>query len=194
MSSAATASAIVRKNVGKIAERIVANELEARGWRVTDLNKENGLSANADLLAASKGNVWQIQVKGASNYPEEKWWFGYGHCTQDSIDNKEPMFNSRKSFYVADIVVLVAVRSLTEYQCIVLRADDAERAAQMNLDRAFRKLTRKGTPRKPGKVWAYLDPTPREHERPPNQQKLARAERAILRRGLSAWDSLNRTN
>jgi hypothetical protein len=41
---------IDKRNVGRIAERIVANELEARGFRVTDLNRQ-GLAANADLLA-----------------------------------------------------------------------------------------------------------------------------------------------
>ena len=46
---------IARLNVGQIAERIVSNELEARGFRVSDLNRD-GLSANADLLAAG---YWQ---------------------------------------------------------------------------------------------------------------------------------------
>ena len=41
---------IHKGNVGRIAERIVSNELEFRGFRVSDLNKE-GTSANADLLA-----------------------------------------------------------------------------------------------------------------------------------------------
>lgn len=56
---------IGKSNVGGIAERIVANELEYRGFRVSDLNKE-GVSANADLLAVKGGKGWQIQVKGAS--------------------------------------------------------------------------------------------------------------------------------
>ena len=36
---------IGKSNVGRITERIVANELEYRGFRVSDLNKEGG-SAN----------------------------------------------------------------------------------------------------------------------------------------------------
>jgi hypothetical protein len=40
---------IVQRNVGRIAERIVSNELEARGFRVSDLNSD-GAAANADLL------------------------------------------------------------------------------------------------------------------------------------------------
>jgi HJR/Mrr/RecB family endonuclease len=64
-----------RHNVGRIAERIVSNELEYRGFRVSDLNKE-GTAANADLLAARDGKTWQIQVKGTSGT-----WFDYGYCT-----------------------------------------------------------------------------------------------------------------
>jgi len=43
-------------NVGRIAERIVANELEAYGFRVSDLNKD-GMAANADLVAISRGRT-----------------------------------------------------------------------------------------------------------------------------------------
>lgn len=43
-------SAINQDNVSRIAERIVANELEFRGFRVSDLNRER-TSENADLLA-----------------------------------------------------------------------------------------------------------------------------------------------
>jgi hypothetical protein len=59
-------TSINRRNVGRIAERIVANELEFRGFRVGDLNKE-GISANADLIAVKDGEPRQTQVKGASN-------------------------------------------------------------------------------------------------------------------------------
>ena len=64
-------------NVGRIAERIVSNELEFRGFRVSDLNKE-GTSANADLLAVRDGKTWQIQVKGATE--DNGWWVSYGYC------------------------------------------------------------------------------------------------------------------
>src|SRR5579862_621026 len=110
-------------NVGRIAERIVANELEARGFRVSDLNKD-GVSPNADLLAVSDRRSLQIQVKGAFNSPKDRLWVSYGYCTQQIIDRKEPMFNRRKSgFYKAEFVVLVAVRSLIDYLCFVLPID-----------------------------------------------------------------------
>jgi Holliday junction resolvase len=57
---------INKRNVGRIAERIVSNELEARGFRVSDLNSD-GTAANPDLLAVSPNQTFQIQVKGASH-------------------------------------------------------------------------------------------------------------------------------
>jgi hypothetical protein len=141
-------------NVGRLAERIVANELEWREFKVSDLNKD-GLSPNADLVAAKGGKTWQVQVKGATN-KSDKWWIEYGFCTDEIIERRAPMFNRRQSFYKADIVVLVAVRSPRDYRCIVLTAADAERAANINLDRDYRTLTRKGEKKKPHKVWVLL--------------------------------------
>ena len=137
---------INKHNVGRIAERIVSNELEFLGFRVSDLNKE-GTSANADLLAAKDGKTWQIQVKGATY---DGWWFGYGYCTEAIIAGKGTgegrMFNrcSTSSFYRAEIVVLVSVKSPREYSCLVLPVETAEKAAQENLDREYRTLTKKG--------------------------------------------------
>lgn len=152
---------ISRTNVGRIAERIVANELEARGFRVSDLNSD-GTAANADLLAVSPSLTLQVQVKGSAN-PNHPWWVGYGFCTDPIIakQNNETMFNRRSSFYRATHVILVAVRSPKEYSCIVLPVDVAEAAAQMNIDRDYRTLTRGGKPKKPGKVWLELEPRPK---------------------------------
>src|SRR4051794_38966720 len=113
----ANAPSINKRNVGRISERIVYNELEYRGFRVSDLNKD-GISANADLVAAKEGRTCQIQVKGAT---ADGWWFGYGHCTDEIIAGKETMFNrSKNNFYEAQIVVLVSVKSSNECQCLVL--------------------------------------------------------------------------
>lgn len=144
------------KNVGRIAERIVANELEYCGFRVTDLNKE-GTSANADLLAARGERTLQIQVKGASQQRTKKgwehWWVQYGYCTEENISKAQRMFNRKTSFYTAQFVILAAVRTPHEYTCVVLPVKVAENLAQLNLDREFRTTTFKGTPHKPHKVW-----------------------------------------
>lgn len=71
------------------------------------------------------------------------------------------MFNRRKDFYRADVVVLVAIRSLTEYSCVVLPIDIAERAAQLHLDAGYRKGPKAGQPRKPHKTVIVLHPSPR---------------------------------
>jgi hypothetical protein len=66
-----------KESVGSIAERIVANELERRGFHVTILKTG---TPNADLKAERDGRVWYIQVKGASQLKTrsgwEDWWVG----------------------------------------------------------------------------------------------------------------------
>jgi hypothetical protein len=151
---------IAKHNVGRIAERIVANELEFRGFRVSDLNSD-GTAANADLLAVSPSSTFQVQVKGSAN-TEGPWWVEYGFCNDEIIANsREPMFNRRNSFYKANLIVLVGVRSAKDYSCVVLPVDEAERAAQLNLNREYRTLTRAGTAKKPHKVWIALESRPR---------------------------------
>jgi hypothetical protein len=178
---------INKNNVGRIAERIVSNELECLGFRVSDLNSD-GTSANADLLAVGHGKTLQIQVKGATNAEKDKyWWIQYGYCTDEIInDRKKPMFNRRSSFYEADYVILVAVRSPHEYCCVVLRVEEAERIAQINIDRGYRTPKRDGTPKKPGKVWVRIDGSPNERKSSPLRDK----ERRILRRNKNKWGNL----
>jgi len=179
-------SEVSAKNIGKIAERIVANEFEVRGFRVSDLNKD-GQSANADLIAVGLGRVWQIQVKGATNTAKDGpwWWVEYGFCNQNVISRKGPMFNRKSSFYKADIVVLVAVRSPKDYCCIVLTVSSAEEAAQLNLDRDYRVPTKRVEPKKPYKVWVGLDPRPKENSIP-----LRDTERQILESHRDNWSIL----
>jgi hypothetical protein len=148
---------ISKGNVGRIAERIVANELEFRGFRVSDLNSD-GTAANADLLAVSPNLTLQVQVKGASNV-KEPWWVEYGFCTSEIIASpSETMFNRKNSFYKANLIVLVAVRSAKDYCCIVLPVAEAERLARLNIDREYR--TKEGEAKKPHKVWVALEPRP----------------------------------
>lgn len=178
-----TSCGINKHNVGRIAERIVANELEYRGFRVSDLNKE-GTSANADLIAAKDGKTWQIQVKGATE--DNGWWVGYGYCNEAVIAGKEHMFNRKLGFYEAQIVVLVSVKSPKEYECVVLNARDAEKAAQLNLDREYRTSRKDGSPKKPGKVWSALDYIP--NTKNPARTHSYEEEQRILRTGWNHWD------
>jgi len=146
-----------QKNVGRIAERIVANEFEARGFRVSDLNKD-GIAANADLVAISPDQTLQIQVKGASNGAKERWWIGYGHFSEKFILGTERLFNRGNSFYKASVVVFVAMRSLTEYSCVIMPIKKAEQAADLHRE-SFRA---KKWPH--GKSHMSLEPPPRALE------------------------------
>lgn len=176
---------INKTNVGRIAERIVSNELEYRGFRVSDLNKE-GPSANADLLAAKDGNTWQIQVKGATE-GNDGWWFNYGRCNEAIIEHKETrMFNRSSSFYEAKIVVLVSVKSPIEYCCAVLPVESAEKAVQINLDREYRTRRKDNRPKRPGPVWSSLNWIP---ERTTDERKDSfKAEQEILQSHRDKWD------
>lgn len=175
---------INRHNVGRIAERIVSNELESRGFRVREWNKE-GPSANADLLAAKDGKTWLIQVTGATE-GGEGWWVNYGFGTQQIIDREKTMYNSVESFYLAQVVVLVSVKSVSEYKCVVLPVTEAEKAAQINLDHSYRNSKKDGSKKKPGKVWVSLGylPKPKDESRLP----LLEAEQEILNRYIDAWN------
>ena len=170
-------------SVGKIAERIVMNELGVRGYQVTDLNKD-GLRANADILASKDGKVWQIQVKGATNKPEGRWWVQYGHCDTEIINGKAKVFNRKKSFYTAQYVILVAVRSPSVYRCFVLPVEEAEKVAQLGLDRGYRELRRDGGIHQPGKMWTVVEKSSRDRI---NDSRLDE-ERKILQASENCWD------
>jgi hypothetical protein len=182
---------MTKHNVERIASRIVANELEFRGFRVTDLNKD-GLSANVDLLAASGGRCLQIQVKGASQIKRpngwEDWWVGYGYADAKVVAGSKPMFNRViGSFYKADTVALVAVRTPNEYRAVILPVADAEAAAQVNLDHAFRTLTLNGGTRSPdAKASVYLDRIP--NVRDATRQPLLEDELKILQPYIDNWN------
>jgi hypothetical protein len=130
-------------------------------------------------------------VKGATN--GARAWVQYGFCNDAIIKTpKSKMFNRKKSFYKADFVVLVGIRSVTEYRCVVLPVREAEKAAQTNLNREYRTPTLGGHERKTHKVWAWLDPAPREHKKPAHILKLVLKERAILKRYEGNWGALTR--
>ncbi len=158
------AHGINKTNVGKIAERIAANEIEARDFTVRDLNLER-LAANVDLIAGKKGRTWQIQVKGSTYDKRHGWWFSYGFCTEEHIAKCDlPFFNRHTGAFHADVVVLVCVKTPKEYQCVVLPIGVAEAAVQTNLA-LFRMKKYDGSGHKPGKVTFRFYPKKRREPR-----------------------------
>jgi hypothetical protein len=178
---------IGNESIGRIAERIVANELEFNGFLVRDLNLE-GISANVDLLAVKNGKIWQIQVKGSrfDSKFENGWWFHYGYCKEEHIHSKDKrMFNRVDNSFRADVVVLVCFKSPMDYQCLVLPVDIAEKAAQLNLDYAYRTKKKDGSDKKPSVVWmAFYVP-----ERTTDEKKQAiQREIDLIERFKDKWD------
>jgi hypothetical protein len=142
------------------------------------------------LLAAKNGKTLQIQVKGASTTEKDGWWFGYGHCTEAILQYEESMFNrSTSSFYRAEIVVLVSVKSPNDYSCLVLPEKNAEEAAQINLAREYRIKKKNGTPKKPGPVWVSLDWIPPKMT--DERKRSFEAERKLLQPYRDRWDVLD---
>ena len=182
---------IGKGSIGRIAERIVANELEFHGFQVRDLNLED-LAANVDLLAVKEEKIWQIQVKGArfdTNFPNG-WWFHYGYCKPEHIaSNNEPMFNRAKGSFRADVVVLVCIKSPHEYQCIVLPVEKAEEAAQINLSYAYRTKMKDGSDKKPSVVWmAFHVPKTSDEKKEAMQREIEMIKGYLGADGKGRWD------
>lgn len=175
---------INRGNVGRIAERIVANELESRGFRISDLNKE-GTSANADLLAVKDGKALQLQVKGST---DDGFWVSHGFATQEKIDGHKPMYNSADSFYRANFVILVCVKAASQYRCVVLPAELAEALAQLCVEYSYRLPNRDGSKKKPGKTVVSPDYVP--NSKNSDRLRMMQAEHIILQPYIDRWEIL----
>jgi hypothetical protein len=79
------------------------------------------------------------------------------------------------------------VLSPKEYSSIVLAVQIAEEAAQLNLNRQYRTLTRKGgVAKKPGIVWIAPDFPPKPRD--PSRKDLWEAERRLLEPCRDNWE------
>ncbi len=181
---------INKSNVGRIAERIAMNELEARGFHIIDLAYMSKTSANVDFIASKGGRSFNIQVKGATNVfksPSSRWWVQYGFCDDKGIAGERPIFNSKTEFALkADVLVLLAIKSPSEYRAVVLPVEKAEEAAQINMDGYYRQPKTSGEKRKAGKFWCYLKPSANPRKANPSKDK----EQALLSSYADAWDTL----
>jgi Holliday junction resolvase len=178
------------KNVGRIAERIAMNELEARGFHIIDLAYMSKTSANVDFIASKGGASFNIQVKGATNVfksPGDRWWVQYGYCDEAAISASRDIFNSKSEFALsADVIALLAIKSPREYRAFILPVEKAEKAAQFNLDGYYRQPKASGEARKPGKIWTNLEPAAKPRKSNPYKER----EQALLKEYEDAWDRL----
>jgi hypothetical protein len=76
---------------------------------------------------------------------------------------------------------------LTGYGIRILRARSAERAAQINLGYAFRKLKKDNSSKKPGKMWVTYDYLPIK-TRPLEKRNEMERELNLIRPYFDKWD------
>jgi Holliday junction resolvase-like predicted endonuclease len=175
------------RNVGRIAERIAMNELEARGFHIIDLAYVSKTSANVDFIASKEGNSFNVQVKGTTNPPGARWAVQYGYCDEDIVERRRDFYNGKSEFALkADVVVLLAVKSPSDYRAVVMPVQKAEEAAQMNMDGYYRLPKLGGGKRTPNKVWTDLEPAAKPRKLNPSKD----TERALLNNYIDAWNSL----
>lgn len=178
---------VERGNVGRIAERIAMNELEARGFHIIDLAYMSKTAANVDFIASKGGKPFCVQVKGMSNKPSARWTVQYGYCDEDIVERRRGFYNGKSDYALqADVVVLVAVKSPSEYRAVVMPVELAEKAAQMNIDGYYRQPKKGGGTRSPNKVWIELEATAKPRKANPDRD----TERALLKDHEGAWETL----
>ncbi|MBP8232493.1 MAG: hypothetical protein KAY22_09320 [Rhizorhabdus sp.] len=178
---------ISARNVGRIAERIAMNELEARDFHIIDLAYMSKTSANVDFIASKAGHSFNVQVKGMSWVGKERARVQYGHCDDAMIERRSSVFNRHSNFaLMADVIVLLAVRSPSKYRAVIMPVDAAEQAAQLNMDGYHRQEKVAGGKRKPSKLWTDLEgaTTPR------TVNTFKDAERAHLQLFENMWETL----
>lgn len=176
------------KNVGRIAERIAMNELEARGFHIIDLAYTSKTFANVDFIASKGGRSFNVQVKGTSLREKQRPAVQYGYCTKETVAGTIPMFNGKSEAALrADVIVLMGVYSPRRYTAVVLPVDRAEAAAQMNISLYYRATKKDGTARVENKVYVELEGTPRPRVPVPAEKV---KERELLLAHLDAWDLL----
>lgn len=181
---------IEASNVGRIAERIAMNELEARGFHIIDLAYMSKTSANVDFIASKAGNSYNIQVKGMTNNiktSQTRWMVQYGYCNDEIVAGNITMFNTKNEFALkADIIILIGVNSPSHYKSVILPVEVAEKAAQINISGYYRKSKDNGEARKPNKVWTNLEPS----RTPKKENDYKSLEQSVLASYVDQWDTL----
>ena len=105
-------------NIGLLGELDVERRLVQEGWHPIRLDTAQ-LASNADLLAVKREKRVAIQVKttDASKQSDSSQWLGFGYST-GFLKNGKPIFNSKDSPLIADVIVAVYCR--TNKPCFVV--------------------------------------------------------------------------
>jgi hypothetical protein len=108
-------------------------QLERNGWHPVRLGTAQ-MPSNADLLAVNKRQRVSIQIKttDAEKKHSHSEWLFFGYST-GYIRDKKPIFNSKESPLIADVVIGVSYRA-TNPSFIVMPVAFAEALCRMHCD------------------------------------------------------------
>ena len=152
-------------DIGRMGENIVTNELLARGFLVTHLDKgTRGVSANADLMVGHPrlSRPILIQVK-ACHAPRGPDFVFLGNLTEDVLHGREPVYN-RKPGFRADYLAAVSITDAKTYRTFIIPIQAAEELVLRTYRAWHAHPTRTGIQRKVvPKV--YLNVTEKRRER-----------------------------
>lgn len=117
-------------NIGLLGELHVEQRLIEHGWHTVRLDTSS-MASNADLLALNKKRRVSIQVKttNAESGHSHSKFLSFGYSTS-YIRNGLPIFNSKKSPLIADIVVGVSYRQ-NDSRFVVMPVAFAEKLCRL---------------------------------------------------------------
>ena len=167
-------------NVGIMGELEVELMLVRRGWHPVRLDTAQ-MAANADLLAMSREHRVSIQVKttDADKQHSHSQWLGFGYSTGYLKDAK-PIFNSKKSPLVADVIVAVNYRAKGS-RFVVMPIAFAEQLCRSHCNYWYSVPKRAGSGKRSHSFPIYLcfDAQPKSHA----------SYNARVRRNLEAFEN-----
>jgi hypothetical protein len=140
---------MIRVEIGRIGENIVTNELIARGFLVTHLDKGiRGVATNADLLVGHDklNEPVLIQVRSCVWPPLDGVFLG--GFPPSLLECEGPLFNRKPGFH-AHFVAAVSIKSPKEYQVFVIPVSVAEPILKETYRQWHKVPTREGKQRKP---------------------------------------------
>jgi hypothetical protein len=118
--------------VGRLGELLVEQQLVERGWHPVRLDTSQ-MAANADLLAINKAKRVSIQVKTTNAYHKHAHsdFLGFGYASSH-LQKETPVFNSKLSPLIADIIVAVHYHPTTP-RFVVMPVGYAELLCQAHI-------------------------------------------------------------
>lgn len=122
--------------IGLLGELELELQLVQKGWHPVRLDTAQ-MASNADLLAVNRKQRVSIQVKttDAGKKHSHADWLGFGYSTA-YLRDKKPVFNSKVSPLIADVIVGVSYKAAAT-RFIILPVALAEALCRMHCDYWF---------------------------------------------------------